>query len=133
MRSPQEAPVTGPQDAAGTIENRVELTDAERTVLLEPCVCGHTINDHGTLSPCWMCDEEGEGDCSTPFEALLVERIETIVQRDAKGLAALNALRSKENAAKVRIIGHGQKRHPETSALFAALAALLDPTERTET
>lgn len=25
------------------------LTDTERATLLEPCACGHAINDHGSL------------------------------------------------------------------------------------
>ena len=60
------------------MSERVELTEAEREVLLTPCACGHTINDHGTYAACWTC-EDNEGDCDTPFEALLVERIEAIL------------------------------------------------------
>lgn len=62
------------------MSGRVELTDAERETLLAPCECGHTINDHGSLVPCWMCEDDGDGECSITFEALLVERIDSIVE-----------------------------------------------------
>ena len=62
------------------------LTDHERAILLAPCECGHTINDHGTLTPCWGCDEENR-QCATDFEALLVERVEHIVAGRSGGVA----------------------------------------------
>ena len=55
-----------------------ELTDADREVLLQPCACGHSINDHGSVVACWRCEDDGD-ECAVTFEALLVERIETIV------------------------------------------------------
>lgn len=55
-----------------------DLTETERAILLEPCTCGHTINDHGSLIACWVCGEDG-GDCKTDFEDLLVERVDQIV------------------------------------------------------
>lgn len=57
---------------------REQLTDTERAILLAPCGCGHTINDHGSLVACWLCEEDG-GECSTTFEDLLVERVGVIV------------------------------------------------------
>lgn len=51
-----------------------ELTEGQRETLLAPCVCGHTINDHGSLVACWLCEDEGS-ECSVTFEALLAERI----------------------------------------------------------
>lgn len=55
-----------------------ELTDADREVLLQPCACGHSINDHGSLVACWRCEDDG-GECAVTFEALLVERMGVIV------------------------------------------------------
>lgn len=57
-----------------------ELDDTERATLLEPCVCGHTINDHGSLVACWLCEEGGDR-CGTDFEALLCQRVAVIVSR----------------------------------------------------
>jgi hypothetical protein len=63
-----------------------ELSDAERAILLAPCACGHTINDHGSMIPCWLCEDEG-GSCAVTFEALLCERVARIVTgRSAEGL-----------------------------------------------
>lgn len=60
------------------------LSDNERAVLLGPCDCGHTINDHGELVACWACeDEEQSLACVTNFEALLVERVAWIVAERA--------------------------------------------------
>lgn len=66
-----------------------QLTDKQRERLLTPCECGHTINDHGSLVACWRCEDEG-GDCSTPFETLLVARIEALlVEARAEGARAV--------------------------------------------
>lgn len=54
------------------------LTQHQRDVLLAPCVCGHTLNDHGGYVACYLCEEDGD-ECGTPFEELLVERIERLV------------------------------------------------------
>jgi hypothetical protein len=54
------------------------LSDNERAVLLEPCDCGHTINDHGNLINCWPCDELGN-QCGTNFEDLLAERMTRMI------------------------------------------------------
>lgn len=54
------------------------LSDAERTLLLTPCKCGHTLNDHGTLVECWRCEDEG-AQCAVTFEDLLVERVGRMV------------------------------------------------------
>jgi hypothetical protein len=64
-----------------------ELSGGERYVLLTPCRCGHSINDHGSLIACWLCEEDG-GDCSASFESLLVERVAVIVAA-ASPVAAL--------------------------------------------
>ena len=29
------------------------LTDAERAILLTPCACGHSPNEHGEMLGCW--------------------------------------------------------------------------------
>ena len=55
------------------------LTTAERAVLLEPCDCGHDINDHGSMATCWTCSDEGADDCAHHFEELLCERVGRIV------------------------------------------------------
>jgi hypothetical protein len=65
-----------------------ELSDGERAVLLTPCGCGHSINDHGSLIACWRCEDDGSGDCSASFESLLVERVAVIVAA-ASPVAAL--------------------------------------------
>lgn len=57
------------------------LTDEDRAELLRPCACGHTINDHGSLAGCWMCEDEG-GDCMVAFESLLLERLNVVIARD---------------------------------------------------
>lgn len=56
-----------------------DLTTAERAILLQPCECGHSINDHGSAVTCWMCSDEGREDCAHRFEALLCERVGRIV------------------------------------------------------
>ena len=61
------------------------LTTTERATLLGPCVCGHTINDHGSLATCWTCPEEGKDDCRFHFEDLLVERVGLIVANRVEG------------------------------------------------
>lgn len=55
------------------------LTSTERATLLEPCVCGHSINDHGSLIPCWTCEDEGRS-CELYFEELLCARVAVIVE-----------------------------------------------------
>lgn len=59
----------------------VKLNDDERSTLLIPCECGHTINDHGSLISCWICWDEGDEEkvCTKSFEDLLVERIESVI------------------------------------------------------
>jgi hypothetical protein len=54
------------------------LADTERAILLDPCECGHSINDHGSIANCWMCEEDATA-CALGFEALLCERIAVIV------------------------------------------------------
>lgn len=63
------------------------LSAEDREVLLTRCVCGHSINDHGSLVPCWLCEDEG-GVCALSFESLLAERVGRIVARSVS--AALN-------------------------------------------
>lgn len=63
------------------------LSAEDREVLLTRCVCGHSINDHGSLVPCWLCEDEG-GVCALSFESLLAERVGRIVGRSVT--AALN-------------------------------------------
>lgn len=55
-----------------------DLTQAQRDLLLAPCDCGHTINDHGGLVECWRCEDEGD-ECAVTFEAILSERIARMV------------------------------------------------------
>lgn len=55
-----------------------DLTETERTILLDPCACGHTLNDHGSIG-CWYDDTEDLCDCLCDFEALLCERVGRIV------------------------------------------------------
>lgn len=59
-----------------------DLTDAERAILLTPCACGHDLNSHGSFVPCWTCEDDGT-DCVSDFEALLCERVATIVSQRA--------------------------------------------------
>lgn len=69
----------------------IALTAEEREALLKPCVCGHTINDHGSLIPCWLCAED-EGECAVDFEALLcVQMAEIVAARVSAALAPIEA------------------------------------------
>lgn len=56
------------------------LTDPQRAMLLTTCGCGHTLEDHGSLTPCWRCEENGDA-CTSDFESLLVERIGWLLNR----------------------------------------------------
>ena len=62
------------RQAAGPYVGGPGLTDPQRALLLTPCGCGHTLEDHGSLTPCWRCEENGAA-CARDFESLLVERI----------------------------------------------------------
>lgn len=75
------------------------LTEAEREVLLVPCGCGHSINDHGDLAGCWD-EEPAPCDCARPFTDLLAERVARIV---ADRLAAVEAERARLAAAVERV------------------------------
>ena len=66
--------------AAGPYVGGPGLTDPQRALLLTPCGCGHTLEDHGSLTPCWRCEENGAA-CTRDFEALLVERIGWLLNR----------------------------------------------------
>jgi hypothetical protein len=73
-------------------EGAEALSDDERAILLRPCACGHTINDHGSLAGCWTCGDMDTGDdCEVHFEDLLIERVGTIVAARAAVVAARGA------------------------------------------
>lgn len=74
MRGDARKRVTQPVEGAGV------LSDADREALLAPCACGHTINDHGSLAGCWW-EDETACECTVSFEAMLAERVATIVAR----------------------------------------------------
>lgn len=84
------------------------LTDAERTALLVPCECGHTLNDHGSL--CWTCGDNGD-ECAVDFEDLLCERLAPLLAAaEARGaervLERVEAL-AKQKAETPRPVGPG--------------------------
>lgn len=56
-----------------------ELTEAERDIVLVPCKCGHTLNDHGDLGGCWTCNDTNDAECWATCEALMLERIGLVV------------------------------------------------------
>lgn len=74
--------MTTPTPARPTVAG---LSADEREALLAPCVCGHTINDHGSLEACWLCGEEGDH-CATNFEDLLCARVDGIVTARVRAL-----------------------------------------------
>ncbi len=74
-----------------------ELTIDERTALLAPCECGHSINDHGSTVACWSCEDEAEK-CRTDFEALLVARVGEMVA--ARVTEALNVPETRVEASR---------------------------------
>ena len=69
------------------VSNERPLSGGERAILLAPCECGHTINDHGGLVECWACSDENR-ECDRNFEALLVERVGVIVTARTEATAA---------------------------------------------
>lgn len=60
-------------------EHEVKLTNEERDILLDPCACGHTLNDHGDLGGCWICNDEGDRECWVRCEDMFAERAARIV------------------------------------------------------
>ena len=79
MWSPDDPCPCGRSDCPATPPDvTARLSDAERATLLNPCKCGHTINDHGTYAGCWACADDAS-ECPVTFEALLVERQERII------------------------------------------------------
>lgn len=72
------------------------LAETEVAVLLTPCDCGHTINDHGELAGCWACGDVGNDPCDVSFEALLVARVAAIVDQRVNTSRCCNYLEEED-------------------------------------
>ena len=105
--------MTTPTDRERVVTAR--LSDVERAALLNPCKCGHTINDHGTW--CWY-DDEYDCQCQTTFETLLVDRVATIL---AARLAEAEQSAEQRERERDDLIEHYAK--AATANLYAAKAA----------
>lgn len=98
-------------------EHAVKLTDEERDILLDPCACGHTLNDHGDLGGCWICNETNDRECWVRCEDMFAERAARIV---AARLADTEARAEAAEAKIARVEALADElAHPDTDLIVA--------------